>query len=99
MRICNFLIVCGLFLLPTLLVSQNATCGFQYRKPLTIQGSRVVGGAHTNMPILISHTDPNLKTTANGENYEELAVLDGAGNSNETRNYCYADDPALDRYN
>lgn len=46
--------------------SQNPVCGFQYKKTITINGDRVAGGPHTNFPMLISHTDTDLRTTGNG---------------------------------
>jgi hypothetical protein len=41
--------------------------GYSYAKQITIQSSQVSGGANlTNFPVLISVTDNNLRTTANG---------------------------------
>jgi hypothetical protein len=39
---------------------------FVYRKSITVQAGQVSNGPHTNFPMLISLTDPNLATTANG---------------------------------
>ncbi|HEX6227824.1 MAG TPA: DUF2341 domain-containing protein, partial [Chryseolinea sp.] len=56
------------FLATALLISyQTATaqlCGYYYRKNITINGSRIVGGPHANFPVLISHTDPDLVASA-----------------------------------
>jgi hypothetical protein len=41
-------------------------CDFRYRKAITIQSGQVSSGPHTNFPMLVSVTDANLKTTANG---------------------------------
>jgi hypothetical protein len=41
--------------------------GYSYAKQITIQSSQVSGTAnHSNFPVLISVTDANLRTTANG---------------------------------
>lgn len=41
--------------------------GYTYGKQILIQASQVSGtGSHTNFPVLISFTDPNLKSAANG---------------------------------
>jgi hypothetical protein len=39
---------------------------FTYRKSITVQSGQVSNGPHTNFPMLVSMTDPNLRTTANG---------------------------------
>jgi hypothetical protein len=39
---------------------------FAYYKSIRVLGNRVSGGPHTNFPMLISITDPDLRTTANG---------------------------------
>jgi hypothetical protein len=39
---------------------------FSYRKTITINAGQVTGGPQTGFPMLISHTDPDLRTTANG---------------------------------
>ena len=39
---------------------------FVYRKSITVQAGQVSNGPHTNFPMLVSLTDPNLATTANG---------------------------------
>lgn len=45
----------------------TAVCGFSHKKVITIQGSQVVGGPHTDFPILIDHTDGTNLTTAAGK--------------------------------
>jgi hypothetical protein len=50
------------------------SAGWNYRKAVTINQGRVVGGTNlTNFPVLVSVTDPSLATTANGG---------GVGNAN-----------------
>jgi hypothetical protein len=44
----------------------TAEASFAYRKTITIDGSRVVGGPHLDFPVLVSVVDPDLRTTANG---------------------------------
>jgi len=39
---------------------------FVYRKSITVQAGQVSNGPLTNFPMLVSLTDPNLATTANG---------------------------------
>jgi hypothetical protein len=39
---------------------------FAYRKAITVQAGQVNTGPHTNFPMLVSMTDPDLRTTANG---------------------------------
>jgi hypothetical protein len=39
---------------------------FTYRKSITVQAGQVSGGPLTNFPMLVSMTDPNLATVANG---------------------------------
>ncbi len=39
---------------------------FVYRKSITVQAGQVSNGPLTNFPMLVSMTDPNLATTANG---------------------------------
>jgi hypothetical protein len=56
------LIVCALS--PISVFSQNPVCDFSYKKTITLQGSQVVGGPHTDFPVLISHTDPDLASGA-----------------------------------
>lgn len=55
-----------LFLLNTLdLLAQPL--GYSYARQITIQSSQISGTAnHSNFPVLISITDTNLRTTANG---------------------------------
>ena len=62
---CSAGVICVIFLLPIhLLVAQNPVCDFEYKKTLTIQGSQITGGPHSNFPVLISHTDPDLSTAS-----------------------------------
>ncbi|WP_205511661.1 DUF2341 domain-containing protein [Longitalea arenae] len=54
-------------LVPTMLFTQKLTAqlsGYTYGKTITIQGSRIAGPV-TNFPVLISFTDPSLRTTGN----------------------------------
>jgi hypothetical protein len=51
-------LVCGL--------TATAEASFAYRKTITINGTRVVGGPHLDFPVLVSVVDPELRTTANG---------------------------------
>ena len=39
---------------------------YLYRKSITVQSGQVSSGPHTNFPMLVSRTDPDLRTTANG---------------------------------
>ena len=39
---------------------------FTYRKPITVQAVQVINGPLTNFPMLVSRTDANLATVANG---------------------------------
>ncbi len=39
---------------------------FAYRKSITVRPNQVSGGPLTNFPMLVSITDPDLRTTANG---------------------------------
>lgn len=49
--------------------------GYSYRRTITIQESQVTGGSNlTNFPVLMSFTEPELKTTGNGGK-----VTDGEG--------------------
>ncbi|MGD8894702.1 MAG: DUF2341 domain-containing protein [Acidobacteriota bacterium] len=44
----------------------EAEAAFAFRKPLVVRGGRVSGGPHADFPVLVSVTDPQLATTANG---------------------------------
>lgn len=44
--------------------SHAQLCGYSYRKAITINGSRIAGGPHANFPVLINHTDNDLRTVA-----------------------------------
>lgn len=51
--------------------------GYSYYKLLTIQNPMVSGsGNHTNFPVLISHTDLNLRSTTNGGNVQNINGFD-----------------------
>ena len=39
---------------------------FGYRKAITVQSGKVSSGPHTDFPMLVSVTDANLRTVANG---------------------------------
>ena len=71
-------------LLVDLAPSMAQVCGYYYRKPITINGSRITGGPHVNFPVLISHTDPALTaasakvTNANGY---DIVFTDNSGNA------------------
>lgn len=60
--LCTFLLVAG-----QVLSQSTATCGFSYKKVITIQGSQITGGPHADFPILIDHTDGTNLTTAAGK--------------------------------
>src|SRR4051794_22495820 len=48
-------------------IAQAQPVGYTYAKVITIDYTKTSGtGSHTNFPVLISLTDANLKTTANG---------------------------------
>jgi biopolymer transport protein ExbB len=48
-------------------ISKSQPFGYNYAKQITIQGAQVSGSAdHVNFPVLISVTDNDLRTTANG---------------------------------
>jgi hypothetical protein len=42
----------------------TAICGFGFKKIITVQGSEIVGGPHTDFPVLIYHRDADLATAA-----------------------------------
>ena len=44
----------------------QAQGAFGYRKSITVQSGQVSSGPHTNFPMLVSFTDPKLKTVAYG---------------------------------
>jgi len=44
--------------------AQNDVCNYSFKKTITLQGAQIVGGAHTDFPVLISHTDPDLAQAA-----------------------------------
>jgi len=48
----------------TTLAQSAATCGFSHKKIITINGTQITGGPHTNFPVLISHTDADLTAAA-----------------------------------
>jgi hypothetical protein len=51
--------------------------GYTYRKAITVDHTKVSGtGDLTDFPILISHTDADLKTTANGGNVQSTSGYD-----------------------
>ncbi len=51
--------------------------GFSYYKTLTIQSSMVAGtGNHINFPVLISHTDSDLKSVSNGGKVQNINGFD-----------------------
>ena len=51
--------------------------GYNYGKEISIQASEVSGGSNfTNFPVLISFTDNDLRTTANGGNVENANGYD-----------------------
>ena len=54
-----------LLFLPFMAISQLP--GYSFKTKITIDNSKVSGTAdHSNFPVLISHTDADLKTTSNG---------------------------------
>lgn len=78
-----FLIIVALLALD-LTPSMAQVCGYYYRKSITINGSRITGGPHTNFPVLISHSDPAL-TAASGKvtnaNGYDIVFTDNSGNA------------------
>ena len=50
--------------------------GFAFRKPVTIDGTRVVGGPHLDFPVLVTVIDPNLRTVANGGGVQNASGYD-----------------------
>lgn len=68
----------------SLLGQSSGVCGFDYRKEITIQGSQITGGPHTDFPILINHMDATNLTTAAGRvtsaNGFDIVFSDDNGN-------------------
>jgi len=54
----------------------RAEAGFAFRKPVTIDGSRVVGGPHLDFPVLVTVQDPNLRTVAAGGGVQNASGYD-----------------------
>jgi hypothetical protein len=59
-------------------------CTYNFRKSITVNSGQVIGGPHANFPLLVSLTDANLKTTANGGNVtdaggDDIIFRDSAG--------------------
>jgi len=52
--------------LPLISTYSQWLSGYIYRKTITIPAAQVSGGPHTNFPVLVSVTDADLATTANG---------------------------------
>ena len=51
--------------------------GYGFYKVLTIQSTQVSGTViHSNFPVLINHTDPDLRTVANGGNVVNINGYD-----------------------
>jgi len=59
-----------------LAVAGSAEAGFAFRKPVTIDGTRVVGGPHLDFPVLVSVIDAQLRTVANGGGVESASGYD-----------------------
>ena len=61
------MVLCGILIFLSLipLYSQWLT-GYNYRKTITIPAAQISGGPHANFPVLISITDPDLRTQGNG---------------------------------
>lgn len=81
----HFTFLSILLLLSTTFFGQDAaTCGFSNKKVITIQGSQISGGPHTDFPILIDHTDGvNLTTAAakvTSANGFDIVFADDNGN-------------------
>ncbi|HTF19638.1 MAG TPA: DUF2341 domain-containing protein [Chryseolinea sp.] len=76
------LVIAALHLSATSAIAQ--VCGYYYSKTITINGSQISGGPHTNFPVLISHTDPALATAAakvtNANGYD-IIFTDNSGNA------------------
>lgn len=84
-----------LLLLPAAGFSQPA--GYGYGKQIVINASQVSGtGSHTNFPILVSFTDPNLRTTANGGNVTSSSGFDIRFTSSDCTTFL---DHQVERYN
>jgi hypothetical protein len=62
------LIFSGILLLSQISSVQEAQAqgAFGYRKAITVQSGQVSSGPHTDFPMLVSFTDADLKTVANG---------------------------------
>jgi hypothetical protein len=54
----------------------SAEAGFAFRKQVTIDGSRVVGGPHLDFPVLVTVVDPNLRTVAAGGGVQNASGYD-----------------------
>ncbi|MDF1673628.1 MAG: DUF2341 domain-containing protein, partial [Vicingaceae bacterium] len=66
-----------LFLTLLVIASYGQLPGYGYFKTITIQSSQVNGGvAHVDFPVLISHTDPDLRSILNGGNVENSNGFD-----------------------
>jgi len=73
----KYLLLLSLITFVILLVARTAgaawyNANWQYRKKITIQSSQVLGGPHSNFPVLISRTDLDLMSKARDDGYDIL---------------------------
>lgn len=83
----RFFLLLGVFVFSIVTSSlAQSVCGFNYQKTITINGSEISGGPHTDFPVLIAHTDSDLAaatgkvTHANGY---DIVFSDVSGNALE----------------
>jgi|GEM_PF-2445010 len=77
-RLLLFFLIFGLFLIPQIASTAYAAwydSNWAYRKAITIDGSQIVGGPHTDFPVLISITDTDL-SAARADGWDLLFTLD-----------------------
>lgn len=78
-----FLLLAVGFSISTVLA--QAYCGYTHKRVITINGSQITGGPHTDFPVLISHTDAQLRHTTSGGNVtdlqgDDISFFDDSGN-------------------
>lgn len=80
--------------------TRTGTSGYAFRRPITINSGRVVGGNHLNFPVLISGAYPFLASVSNGgsvanlRGYDIVFTADEAGQvllDHEVESYSGAD--------
>ena len=61
------MLLSGILILMSLIpVNSQWLTGYNYRKTITIPAAQINGGPHANFPVLITITDHDLRTQANG---------------------------------